>query len=99
MIGGHRTVFTVHKGFVFNETNHGSAKKDSDILKNLDIFRYLSSLNRFIEFHTPEYKTFGTLTGGAREYKRICICAINAPVEKISGGKLVLNKSKLVKLC
>lgn len=46
----------------------------------------------------PEYKTLGTLTGGAREYKRTCICAINAPVEKIRGGKLVLNKSKLVKL-
>ena len=46
----------------------------------------------------PEYKTFGTLTGGGREYKRACICAINAPVEKISGGKIVLNNKKLVKL-
>ena len=42
----------------------------------------------------PEYKTFGTLTGGVREYKRACICAINAPVEKLSGGKLVLNNKK-----
>lgn len=45
-----------------------------------------------------EYKIVGILIGGGREYKCICICVINVLVEKISGGKLVLNNKKLVKL-